>query len=304
MTTPIPDWLKKMVAQNKAALRTVRGKGTDAAITGQALRTVCQEALCPNRGKCFSEGEATFLILGGICTRGCRFCAVGKGTPEAPDSQEPGKIAALIRDWKLKYAVITSPTRDDLADGGANHYAATIEAIHAASPDTLVEPLIPDFLGFAKPVETVLDSRPAVLAHNMETVPRLYSTVRRGAEYGRSLRLIEQAKRSHPQIPVKSGIMLGLGETGQEIETVLRDLVSSGCDLLTLGQYLAPSSAHAQVERYVEPEEFDGWAARAATLGFKASSCGPLVRSSYLAGELYQTYRKLQKTDGQIKGGR
>jgi lipoic acid synthetase len=295
MTEPIPQWLKTLVAQNKAALRSARGLATDSAITGQALHTVCHEALCPNRGKCFSNGEATFLILGNICTRGCKFCAVGKAKPMPPDPQEPDKIAALIRDWKLSYAVITSPTRDDLPDGGAWQFAATLNSIRSTAPATLVEPLIPDFKGEAASLKTVLDANPAVLAHNMETVPRLYASVRSGADYARSLKLIETAKRLRPDVPVKSGIMLGLGEEHEEIETVLKDLVNNGCDLLTLGQYLAPSKNHFPVARYVEPQEFDEWHAKALAAGFKAAACGPLVRSSYMAGELYAAYKGSKK---------
>jgi len=287
METQIPDWLKTLVRQNKAALRAERGLETDAAIQSQSLHTVCREARCPNRGKCFSEGGATFLILGNVCTRGCRFCAVERGQPQPPDADEPARIAATLRGWKLRYAVITSPTRDDLPDGGAEQFAKTVRAIRDAAPRTLVEPLTPDFAGNRRSLETVLESRPAALAHNMETVPRLYETVRRGADYKRSLDLLAHSKKFAPDIPVKSGIMLGLGETEQEIESVLHDLSGIGCDMLTLGQYLAPSKLHAPVERYPEPAEYDDWKAKALELGFKAVAAGPLVRSSYLAQELY-----------------
>jgi len=209
---------------------------------------------------------------------------VERGVPPPPDSNEPEKIAATIRDWKLRYAVITSPTRDDLPDGGSEQFAKTITAVARYCP---VEPLIPDFAGSGAALKTVLSARPAVLAHNMETVPRLYETIRRGADYKRSLELISNSKRFAPDIPAKSGIMLGLGETSEEVEAVLRDLRAAGCDMLTLGQYLAPSKRHAPVERYLELSEFEDLDAKAKSLGFAAVSSGPLVRSSYLAGEMY-----------------
>ena len=284
----IPQWLKELVGKNKAALRGQNARAVSDAIAAKSLRTVCQDALCPNKGKCFSEGGATFLILGGICTRGCRFCAVERGVPPPPDETEPEKIAEAIAGWKLRYAVITSPTRDDLPDGGAGQFAGTIAAIRKAAPLCLVEPLVPDFGGQTAPLETVLAAKPAVLAHNMETVPRLYETIRKGADYRRSLELIANSKRFAPEIPAKSGIMLGLGETAPEIETVLRDLRAAGCDLLTLGQYLAPSKNHVPAERYLELSEFAEWGGKAEAMGFTAVSSGPLVRSSYLAGEMYR----------------
>lgn len=289
MSNPeLPQWLKALVAQNKAALRCEAARAVSDSITAKSLRTVCHDALCPNKGKCFSEGGATFLILGGICTRGCRFCAVERGVPPPPDETEPEKIAEAIAGWKLRYAVITSPTRDDLPDGGAAHFAKTITAIRQSAPQCLVEPLIPDFAGQTAPLETVLAAKPAVLAHNMETVPRLYAEIRKGADYRRSLEVISNSKRIAPEIPAKSGIMLGLGETAPEIEAVLRDLRAAGCDILTLGQYLAPSRSHVQPERYLELSEFADWGKKAEALGFAAVSSGPLVRSSYLAGEMYR----------------
>jgi lipoic acid synthetase len=283
-----PQWILDEVKKNKAGLRDLGCAGTIGDLSAARLRTVCEEALCPNKGKCFSEGEATFLILGDICTRTCGFCAVSKKAPIPPDPDEPRRVGELSAKWKLKHVVFTSPTRDDLPDGGAAHFAATVRAIRKADPFIGVEPLIPDFQGNLKALSAVLNAGPHVLGHNIETVPGLYKKVRPGANYIRSLKLIKTSHNLRPDILTKSGLMLGLGENEKEIEYALYDLLEHGCDLLTLGQYLPPSNSHLPVERYVTPEEFSSWLEKAERMGFKAALCGPLVRSSYKAGALYQ----------------
>ncbi len=283
-----PDWILEEVKRNKAGLRDSSSRATIGELSAARLHTVCDEALCPNRGKCFSEGEATFLILGDICTRSCRFCAVSKAAPAPPDADEPRRVGELSKKWKLKHVVFTSPTRDDLPDGGAAHFAETVRELRKADPAIKAEPLIPDLKGDMKALSVIMLSGPDVLGHNVETVPALYDKVRTGSNYKRSLGIIKAAKRLRPDILAKSGLMLGLGESEKEIENVLADLLEHGCDLLTLGQYLAPSGAHLPVERYLTPEEFSSWQGKAEKMGFKAALCGPLVRSSYRAGWLYQ----------------
>ena len=282
-----PDWILTEVKMNKAGLRASSSAGTAGDLAESRLHTVCAEALCPNRGKCFSEGEATFLILGDICTRACTFCAVSKSKPNPPDPGEPRRAALLAKKWKLKHAVFTSPTRDDLPDGGAAHFAETISEMKKLNPGMTTEPLIPDFKGSRKALETVLAAGPSVLGHNIETAAGLYEQVRIGAVYERSLELLARSKKIRPDIFTKSGLMLGLGETGAQIEQTLHDLRAHGCDLLTLGQYLAPSRTHFPVKRYYTPGEFAAWGKKAEKLGFKAALSGPLVRSSYRARWLY-----------------
>lgn len=284
----MPQWILAEARENKKALRAAPSAGTIEDLSGYNLHTVCDEARCPNKGKCFSRGEATFLILGDSCTRSCRFCAVSKKAPSPPDPDEPARVGALSKKWELKYVVFTSPTRDDLPDGGAGHFAGTAAGIKKAGGDIKTEPLIPDLRGDPEALRTVLDSNPDVLAHNIETVPSLYSRVRSGADYQRSLTLIKNSKDLRQDILTKSGLMLGLGETEKEIESVLNDLLEHSCDLITLGQYLAPSNNHLPVERYLTPEEFAYWGEKAERMGFKAALSGPLVRSSYQAGELYR----------------
>jgi len=252
------------------------------------LHTVCQEAKCPNIWECFSQGTSTFLVMGSCCTRNCRFCAIAHGSPFAIDPKEPSRVADAIRDMGLSYAVITSVTRDDLPDGGAAHFAETIREIHSRMTGTCIEVLIPDFQGNLNAIQTVIKANPNVLNHNLETIPRLYPPVRPGAVYHRSLDLLNKAKQTDPSLPTKSGLMLGLGETPKEIEKTLQDLLDSGCDLLTLGQYLQPSKEHLPVERFVSPEEFDYWKETALEMGFSAVASGPLVRSSFHAKELYE----------------
>ena len=285
--TQFPKWIVDEVRLNKAGLRASAAAATAADLAGNGLHTVCDEARCPNKGKCFAEGEATFLILGDICTRRCGFCAVKKAAPLPADPGEPLLVAGLCRKWGLKHAVFTSPTRDDLPDGGAAHFAETGLLIKQLSPGIRTEPLIPDFSGDIKALETVLTSEPDVLAHNIEMVSGLYPGARAGADYGRSLRVISNSKKLRPDILTKSGIMLGLGEKPHELSRALGDLAASGCDLLTLGQYLAPSKAHRPVEKYYTEDEFALWGEKAGEAGFKAVLSGPLVRSSYRAGALY-----------------
>ncbi len=282
-----PKWIVDEVRVNKAGLRGSAAAGTAAELARRALHTVCDEARCPNKGKCFSEGEATFLLLGDICTRRCGFCAVKKAAPNPPDPGEPRRAAELCRQWKLKYVVFTSPTRDDLPDGGAAHFAETNRLIKELSPGIRTEPLIPDFQGDLKALETVLASNPDVLGHNLEMVACLYAGARAGADYNRSLSVLANSKKLRPDILTKSGIMLGLGEKPAELERALADLVAHHCDLLTLGQYLAPTKDHRPVMKYYTEEEFAEWGGKAKAAGFKAVLSGPLVRSSYRASRLY-----------------
>lgn len=295
MTAQIPVWLKEMVGRNKAALRTQQAVQAQQGLDRAALHTVCVEAKCPNRGECLNCGDATFMILGGFCTRGCKFCAVNKQKPLPPDPNEPEKVARTVADWHIRYAVLTSPTRDDLPDGGAAHFARVVQAIYNTNPAVQIEPLIPDFRGNTRDLQTVLQARPAVLAHNIETVPRLYSEVRIGADYRRSLDLLAASKKIAPGVLTKSGLMLGLGETAAQVKATLQDLRAAGVDLLTIGQYLAPSKKHHEVVRYAEPSEYQEWQEYALSIGFLAAACGPLVRSSYRAGALYRQAKLLQQ---------
>jgi len=254
----------------------------------QGLHTVCEEARCPNIGECWGCGTATFLIMGEVCTRGCRFCSVATGHPGGVlDEQEPSKVAAAAERWSLRWVVLTSVDRDDLPDGGAAHFAATVRAIADQSPETRVEVLTPDFGGDEQAIATVLDAEPAVFAHNLEVVRSLTPTVRdRRASYERSLEVLRVAKRLRPDGLTKSSLMLGMGETADEVREALRDLRVAGVDAVTLGQYLQPSPRCVPVERYVEPAEFEAWEAEARSMGFAMVASGPLVRSSYRAGEL------------------
>jgi lipoic acid synthetase len=252
------------------------------------LPTVCESARCPNRGECFSHHTATFLILGEVCTRGCAFCAVTKGKPLPLEANEPQRLVQAVSELGLRHVVITSVTRDDLPDGGASHYARVVEALREYCPGVRVELLVPDFGGSNEALAVVLAAKPDILAHNLETVPRLYPLVRRGADYRRSLEVLQQAKAISPQVITKSGLMLGLGEDSQEVEKVLWDLRQVACDMLTMGQYLSPSLHHVPVARYVTPDEFASWQRQALSLGFKSVAAGPLVRSSYKAPIFFQ----------------
>ena len=248
------------------------------------LHTVCEEAACPNIGECFQHGTATFMIMGAICTRRCPFCDVAHGRPDPLDINEPEHLATTIAAMRLKYVVITSVDRDDLRDGGAEHFTQCIAAVRKSCPSTRIEILKPDFRGR---LDVALDklqaSPPDIFNHNLETVPRLYKQARPGADYSNSLQVLQRFKQQHPDIPTKSGLMLGLGETIEEVITVMQDLRSHGCNMLTLGQYLQPSKHHLAVVRYVTPEEFDELGHKARAMGFDSVASGPLVRSSYHA---------------------
>lgn len=248
------------------------------------LHTVCEEAACPNLGECFNHGTATFMIMGDLCTRRCPFCDVAHGKPQALDAEEPANLARTIAAMALKYVVVTSVNRDDLRDGGAGHFAACIAAIRAESPTTKIEILTPDFRGRVDTALKILQSQPCdVFNHNLETVPRLYLQARPGADYQGSLQLLQQHRQHLPDVPTKSGLMLGLGETEDEIVAVLRDLVAHGVSMLTLGQYLQPSKDHLPVKEYIHPEQFHRYGEIARDLGFQQVASAPLVRSSYHA---------------------
>jgi lipoyl synthase len=274
-----PAWLQKKITPSAHA-------EMEGLLNELRLNTVCQQARCPNITECFSKRQATFLIMGRICTRLCSFCSVSKQTPLPLDPGEPASVAAAIGRLGLSHVVVTSPTRDDLADGGAAAYAETVDCIRAATPQTKIELLIPDFLGDPAALATVVASAPDILGHNLETVPRLYG-IRSGADYRRSLNLLERARRLSPELKTKSGLMLGLGEDEEELFAVLEDLLKVGCNYLSLGQYLAPSRLHHPVQRYVEPEVFEAYRKRALAMGFSHVESAPYVRSSYHA-EMYE----------------
>ncbi len=278
--TAKPPWLKKRLTVGPAYER-LRNR-----LKRNQIHTVCQEANCPNIWECFSQKTATFLILGDHCTRSCRFCAVTHSLPQPPDIDEPERVAETAREMQLDYVVLTSVTRDDLPDGGAGYFAETIHRIQKKIPGARVEVLVPDFLGNSDALYKVLDAHPVVLNHNLETVSRLYDRVRPGADYTRSLTLLERSLSYAPEITTKSGLMLGIGETDSEIMQTLKDIRSVGCGLLTLGQYLAPSRNHLPVDRYIPPEKFDRWRSKALDIGFDQVASGPFVRSSYHAKEL------------------
>ena len=280
-----PRWLKKRLPTGPE-YEKVKGL-----IDKDRLHTVCQEAKCPNIWECFSQQTATFLIMGSRCTRNCGFCSVVEGPAEPPDPAEPERVAAAAQQMGLSYVVITSVTRDDLTDGGAGFFAQSIEAVHRRIPSAKVEVLIPDFQGNEKALQTVLKARPDILNHNIETVPRLYPIVRPQASYRRSLQLLSRVQVSAPGLPIKSGLMLGLGESDEELHTTLKDLFEAGCRILTLGQYLQPSKAHLPVKRFVPPAEFENWKHAALEMGFSEVASGPFVRSSYHARELYQALK-------------
>ncbi len=291
----MPQWLKDLVGRNKAALRSSVALRAEESIEHNLLHTVCHAARCPNRGECFNCGDATFMVLGDICTRGCRFCAVTKARPLPPDAEEPARVARAVKEWGIRYAVLTMPTRDDLQDSGAEHFARVITAIKTLTPDVRVEPLISDLRGDKNALKTVLDAKPDVLAHNVETVPELYQNVRVGAQYERTLTLLKNSKELAPHILTKTGFMVGLGETEEQIKRLMQDLRQAEVDLLTIGQYLAPSAAHYPVARYPELQEYKAWEEYALSIGFKGVANGPLVRSSYRAGALYARAKGLQK---------
>jgi len=275
-----PEWIRVRMGDSR------RFQEIKDVLRSHQLHTVCEEASCPNIGECFGKGTATFMILGDLCTRRCPFCDVAHGRPQPPDANEPLNLATTIAALKLKYVVITSVDRDDLRDGGAAHFAACISAVRELSPATRIEVLVPDFRGRLNiALDILASSPPDVLNHNLETVPRLYKQARPGADYANSLALLQEFKLRVPHVPTKSGLMLGLGETDDEIMQVLRDLRAHGVDMLTLGQYLQPSTHHLPVLRYAEPSIFEDFQNAAAALGFAHAACGPMVRSSYHADQ-------------------
>ncbi|MDT4332601.1 lipoyl synthase [Methylomonas sp. MS20] len=273
-----PDWIRVKLP---AGDQVNRIKQT---LRANRLHTVCEEAACPNLGECFSHGTATFMIMGDLCTRRCPFCDVAHGKPQALDAEEPAHLADTIAAMALKYVVITSVNRDDLRDGGAGHFAACIAEVRRRSPATVVEVLVPDFRGRVGKALQILAAQPCdVFNHNLETVPRLYQQARPGADYQGSLELLKLHREHLPQVPTKSGLMLGIGETEAEILAVLDDLLAHGCSMLTLGQYLQPSKDHLPVQAYIHPDQFQTYAEIATEMGFKQVASAPLVRSSYHA---------------------
>jgi lipoic acid synthetase len=282
---PRPEWLKIRIASNENFSEVL------AMVNDLSLHTVCQEARCPNIWECWSDRTATFMLMGDVCTRFCGFCSVGKGAPLALDAEEPRHVAEAIRTLGCTHAVITSVNRDDLPDGGAAHFAATIRAVRELNPGTAVEVLIPDFRGNSAALEAVLDARPDVLAHNTETVPRLYRKVRPDADYAQTMEVLRRSAACRSEaypVVTKSGIMLGLGETRAEIIGTLEDLRAAGCDFVTMGQYLSPTPRHLPIRRYVTPEEFAELGESARELGFPYVESGPLVRSSYHAAKPFR----------------
>jgi lipoic acid synthetase len=285
--SPKPPWLKVKAPGSPNYLRLKR------LLRERQLHTICEEALCPNIGECWQQLTATFLILGEICTRNCGFCAATHGRPTELDLAEPERVARAISELGLAHAVITSVNRDDLADGGARIFAAVIHRIRGASPDCSVELLVPDFRGSEAALRTVVDAAPAILSHNAETVPRLYQQVRPGSDYERSLELLARARRMAPKLVTKSGVIVGFGETWQELLRTMADLREVDCDILTLGQYLRPSHAHLPIRKYYTPEEFTELKVIGEEMGFKHVESGPLVRSSYHArGQAEEVSRK------------
>jgi lipoic acid synthetase len=280
-----PPWLKRRLPSGG------KGRAVQELLDELKLVTVCHGAHCPNRGECFASGTATFMVLGDTCTRACRFCAISQEDPGPPREDEPAAVAEAVERMDLDYVVVTSVTRDDLPDGGAGHFAAVVEAVRRRKPGVRIEVLTPDFRGDMPAVETVLRARPDVFNHNVETVPRLYPHVRPQADYNQSLDVLAFAKtycREHDQPTfTKSGLMVGLGETDEEVLEVMTDLRRVGCDILTIGQYLAPSDAHVPVQRFVHPDRFAAWQEQAERMDFLAAACGPFVRSSYKASDLF-----------------
>jgi lipoyl synthase len=278
---PKPSWIRVRAASANSRFQEIKD-----ILRAQKLHTVCEEASCPNIAECFGKGTATFMILGDICTRRCPFCDVGHGRPLAPDADEPRHLAETIALLKLNYVVVTSVDRDDLKDGGARHFVECISAIRKMSPGTTIEVLVPDFRGrLDRALEVLAAAPPDVMNHNLETVPRLYRKARPGGDYAHSLRLLQDFKKRHPGVPTKSGLMVGLGETDEEILAVMRDLRAHDVDMLTVGQYLQPSPHHLPVERYVDPEVFKDYERQAQEMGFRHAAIGAMVRSSYHADQ-------------------
>ena len=271
-----PEWLKKQFDPIAEARMT-------ALLRSLSLHTVCEDANCPNRSECFKSKTATFLILGDVCTRGCRYCAVAKGAPQPLDPDEPQRVAEASEQLGLRHIVVTSVTRDDLPDGGADHFARTIKALKERLPQSTIEVLIPDFQGSAEALRRVMDAKPDIINHNVETVASLYPVVRPQADYGRSLELLRRVKQAG--LYSKTGFMVGLGETRQDVLALLNDLVAAGCDMLTIGQYLQPSKNHLPVVEFITPAQFDEYKEIAMQKGIRFVASGPFVRSSYHAAE-------------------
>ena len=280
-----PDWIRVKAPVSKAY------QATRKIVEDHSLVTVCQEAACPNIGECWEKKHATFMIMGEICTRACAFCNVTTGKPDALDAFEPYRIADAVEKLGLEHAVITSVDRDDLDDGGAAHIAETIKAVRKRSPTTTIEVLTPDFKGKPKALDIMVEARPDVFNHNLETVPRLYPTIRPGARYFTSLRLLAEVKERDPSIFTKSGMMVGLGETTIEIQQLMDDYRAADVDFLTIGQYLQPTPKHAAIDRFVTPEQFESYASMARARGFLMVSSSPLTRSSYHAGDDFARLR-------------
>ncbi|WP_227765738.1 lipoyl synthase [Zhaonella formicivorans] len=284
MPSRFPAWMKRKLpaSANIAATKEILEK--------LGLNTVCQSAICPNMGECFANKTATFMILGNVCTRNCRFCAVEGGHPAVVNPQEAENVAEAAKQLGLRHVVVTSVTRDDLPDGGAGHFAATITAIRKKLPKAVIEVLTPDFKGDETAIKTVTEAKPHIFNHNIETVPRLYPSVRPRADYRRSLNLLDRVKHYGPGIFTKSGLMVGLGESNEEVLQTLQDLRSVGCDIVTIGQYLQPSRRHLEVHEYVSPETFAEYKAIGESLGFKYVASAPFVRSSFNAREFSELY--------------
>lgn len=285
----MPRWLHRPLRAGRNLPRVTR------LLRDHGLHTVCESARCPNRMECFSRGTATFLILGDVCTRRCAFCSVKKGEPGAPDPGEPRHVAEAAAAMGLSHVVITSVTRDDLPDGGAGHFAAAVRKVRRMLPGATVEVLVPDFGGREAPLRTVLDEEPEVFNHNLETVNELYPLVRPGADYRRSLSILEAAAERAPGVVTKSGLMVGLGEKREQLRTAFRDLAGVGCRILTIGQYLRPSRLQLKVARFIPPEEFEELKEEAEEAGIPQVVAGPFVRSSYRAGELVEKRKTLSK---------
>ncbi len=293
-----PPWIRVKAPGSKAWAET------RALLDGAGLATVCQEAACPNIGECWEKKHATFMIMGEVCTRACAFCNVATGLPAPLDPDEPGRVADATRALGLSHVVVTSVDRDDLPDGGAEHFARTIQAIRRTCPNTTIEVLTPDFLRNEGALERVIEAAPDVFNHNLETVPSLYVTVRPGARYFHSLRLLQRAKELNPRLFTKSGLMLGLGETRNEVMQVMDDMRSADIDFITLGQYLQPTRKHCAVARFVTPEEFEAYKALALAKGFAYVAASPLTRSSHHAGEDFERLRMARAAMEEGRAGR
>lgn len=271
----LPHWLRRRIPLLNECARV------ESAVRRHDLNTVCREALCPNRAECYAKGKVTFMVLGTVCTRGCSFCSVTKGQPGPPDRREPEQIVSAVRELDIDHVIVTSVTRDDLPDGGAAYYAGIIRALKRMDDSPVIEVLVPDFQGSMDALETVLSEGPDIFSHNMETVHRLYASLRRGADYDRSLDILEKAKQKHKEVMTKSAFILGMGENNDEVLEALQDLRKTGCDFVALGQYLRPGLNQIPVREYIPPETFSWLEERAYAMGFLEATAGPLVRSSY-----------------------